>query len=293
MTTLYSTLDECKQYMAAESATDNTILLGLIRQVSSRIDHMFMPLRAGIPVFAPYIQTRNNYRLTGDKVNSYEGTFNFGEPLLALTSVDIGTTALTVPTTVTTWQGGLSPYTTLSLVDSCCGSWYRYATCSGCNRAPFITIAGIWGYHSDYANAWIDTLQDVPVANITSSQTSFVVSDVDAANALGLTPAISAGNLLQIDSEWLEVTATDTTTNTVTVRRGVNGSTAAAHTAGTAIYSYAVDEQIKRATYRQAALEYNKIGAYDNVTVQDLTTVTFTADVLAEFSSLLTLFANM
>lgn len=292
MTTCYATLAQTKAHMAAELTIDDVILLGLIRQVSNRIDKLFMPRRAA-PVFAPYIETRNNYRLTGDRVNSYDGTYYFGEPLLALTSVGIGTQSLAVPSVADLWQGGLSPYMTLGLVDNCCGSWYSYLQCSGCNRNAFVSIAGVWGYNVDYANAWIDTLQDVPVANLTSSQTSFVVSDVDASNALGLTPAISAGNLLQIDTEWLEVTATDTTANTVTVRRGVNGSTAAAHTGGAAIYSFQVEEQIQRATYRQAAFEYAKIGAYDNKAVADLATVDFAPDVLVEFNTLLTLFANM
>lgn len=292
MTTLYASLDETKSYMSADSSIDDVTLLGLIRQVSNRIDKMFMPKRRA-PVFAPYIETRNNYRLTGGRVNSYDGTYYFGEPLLALSGVSVGTEVLTPGTNVAVWQGDLSPYMTLGLSDSCCGSWYRYVNCSGCNGSPFVTIAGTWGYHTDYANAWIDTLQVIPVANLTASAISFVVSNVDAPNSLGLTPAISAGNLIQVDTEWMEVVSTDTTSNVVTVRRGVNGSTAAAHTAGAIIYSFQVEEQIKRATYRQAAGEYAKIGAYDETSVQDLSTVTFFADVLAEFSALLTLFANM
>lgn len=292
MTTLYASLAETKKYMNAEDSTDDVTLLGLIRQVSDRIDKMFMPKRRA-PVFAPYIETRNNFRLTGDKVNSYAGTYYFGEPLLALSAVSVGSTALTPGTNVAVWQGDLSPYMTLGLSDSCCGSWYRYTNCTGCNGTPFVSIAGTWGYHSDYANAWIDTLQVIPVANLNASAITFTVANVDAPNSLGLTPALSAGNLIQVDTEWMEVVSTDTTTNVVTVRRGVNGSTAAAHTAGAIIYSFQVEEQIKRATYRQAAGEYAKLGAYDESTVQDLSTVTFFADVLAEFNALLTLFANM
>lgn len=287
--TCYATLDQAKQNMAAESTIEDTILLDKLRQVSNRIDRKFMPTRSA-PVFAPYIETRNNFRMTGDRVNSADGTYYFGEPLLVLSSVGIGTQSLTVPSTVSVWQGGISPYMTLGLADCCCGSWYRYLQCSGCSRNAFVSIAGTWGYNVDYANAWINTLQDAPI--LTDSATSFVVSDVDAPNALGLIPAISAGNLLQIDSEWLEVTATVVGTNTVTVRRGVNGSTAAAHSAGTAIYSYRVEPQIERATYRQAAFELAKIGAYDNKAVADLATVDFAPDALAEFHALLTLFAN-
>lgn len=291
--TCYATVAEAKSYMTAEATTDDALLLGIIRQISNRIDRQFYKRPA--PLFAPVIETRNQYRLTPYRINSWEGTYRFGEPLLALSSVIAGTTTLTVGTDVELWQGDVSPYMTLALIrDDCCGSWYRYAECTGCNaRNTFITIGGTWGYHTDYSNAWIDTLQDVPVGGITNSATSFTVSDVDGTNSLGLTPAMSAGNLLQIDSEWLEVTATNTSTNTVTVRRGVNGSTAAAHSAGTVIYSYVVEPCIMRAVARQAGLQYAKNGAYDNQTVQDLTAVTFAADVLAEYSALLSLFANM
>lgn len=287
--TCYATVAEARQQMAAESAVDDVTLLAFIRQVSNRIDRMFAPQR-NTPFFAPFIQTRNNYRLSGDRVNSREGTFLFGDPLMALSSVTVGTQALTVGSQVELWQSQFGVWNTLALVNPWCELWYRLSCCN--QRPVYVTITGVWGYNVDYANAWIDSLQDIPVAGITDSATSFIVSDVDAANALGLTPALSAGNLIQVDSEWMEVTATDTTTNAVTVQRGVNGSTAAAHSAGTAIYSFQVEPQIVRAVARQCGLQYAKVGAYDNVTIQDLTTVSFPADVLAEFSALLTLFTN-
>jgi hypothetical protein len=43
-------------------------------------------------------------------------------------------------------------------------------------------------------------------------------------------PRFSAGMLIKIGSEWLEVTAaTNSTTDTLTVKRGARGSTAAVH----------------------------------------------------------------
>lgn len=286
--TCYATLAQAKSAMNAEDTTDDTTLLALIRQVSNRIDRMFYKRAA--PFFAPFLETRNQFHLDGSRVNTAQGTFYVGTPLLALTSVTVGTQALTVGSQVTLWQSEYGVYDTLALVSPWTNTWYSFACCP--NAPVYVTIAGTWGYNADYANAWIDSGQDIPAGGITGSATSFTVTDVDGANALGLTPALSAGNLIQVDSEWMEVTATDTTTNTVTVRRGVNGSTAAAHTAGTAIYTYQVEEQVMRATARQAGLLYAKRGAYDNTTVQDLTAVTFPADVLAEFSALLSLFTN-
>jgi hypothetical protein len=286
--TLYATLDETKAQMDAYNSTDDAKLLSLLRQVSSRIDAMFTRRRA--PVFAPYIETRSNFRLEGSRVNSYDGTFYFGEPLLALTAITVGTQTPVVGTDVQLYQGETAPYMTLQLIDRCCNGWYRYVDCSGCAAIPFVTIAGTWGYHVDWANAWIDTLQDVPLGGITDSATSFAVTNVAAANENGYAPCLSEGNLLQIESEWLEVVSISS--NTLTVKRGVNGSTAAAHAAGVAIYTYAVDEAIKRATYRQAAFQYARIGAYDGTKNTGGASAEFAPDVLAEFGALLSLFAN-
>lgn len=288
--TPYCSLAEAKAAMKAERvlASADNIVLAAIRQISQRIDRMFYKRAA--PFFAPFIETRDNYRVSGSRINSYDGTFYFGDPLLALSAVTVGTQVLTLATDVRLYQGEYGVFDTLQLVDRCCSSWYRYITCNGCSAAPYLTIAGTWGYNVDWSNAWLNTLQVTPI--MTNSQTSFVVTDVDAANANGLTPAISAGNLLQIDTEWLYVSATDTTTNTVTVVRGVNGSTAAAHNAASLIYAYQVEEAIKRAVARQVGLQFAKIGAYDNITVQDLSDVTFAYDVLAEFKALLSIYAN-
>jgi hypothetical protein len=290
--TLYATLAETKQQMEAQSSTDDAKLVSLIRQVSRRIDRMFMPHRAA-PVFAPFIETRSQFQLDSSSVDSRLGTFYLGQPILALSGVGINNQTLTVGTTVQLYQGDVSPYLSLQLLNRCCNGWYQYARCSGCENLPFVSVTGTWGYSVGYANAWVDTLQVIEnVGGINASVTSITVTDPEAANAWGDAPCLSIGNLLQIDSEWLEVTAVNATTNVIAVRRGVNGSTAAIHAEDTPIYTFAVDEQVKRATLRQAAFQYAKFGAYDNKVVSGIGAVDFAPDVLYEFSSLLTLFAN-
>jgi len=291
--TLYCTLDECKQQMEAQDSTDDAKLITQIRQVSRRIDRMFMPNRRA-PLFAPYIETRNQFQFAGSAIDSYAGTFYLGQPLLAVTGVGIGSEVLTVGTTVQLYQGDTSPYLSLQLLNRCCGGWYQYVRCAGCEALPFLSVTGTWGYNVDWTNAWINTLQTIlNVGGINASATSITVTDPEAANDLGEAPCLSIGNLLQIESEWLEVTAVNTTTNVITVRRGVNGSTAAAHAQGTAIYTYAVDEQIKRATIRQAAFQYARFGVYDSAKTTGGANAEFAPDVLYEFNALLTLFANM
>lgn len=91
------------------------------------------------------------------------------------------------------------------------------------------SVTGVWGYHEDWAGAWIasgDTVQDDPLS---AGATSLTVTDADN---------FKAQQLLKIESEYLYASAKNTTTNVLTVQRGVNGTTAAAHVQGTAIYIY-------------------------------------------------------
>lgn len=290
--TLYATLAYTKQMMEAQDSTGDAELLRLIRQVSRRIDRLFAPTRRA-PFFAPFIETRNNLMLQPDQINSHLGTYDLRMPILALTAVSVGTQALTVGSIVQLFQGDAFKYRNLQLIDRCCNGWYQYVRCAGCVEIPFVSVTGTWGYNIDWPNAWVDTLQTITnVGGMNSSVTSFTVTDLSDPDDQGNAPCISAGNLLQIESEWLEVTATDTATNTVTVKRGVNGSTAAAHAQSTVIYTYLVDEAVQRATARQAAFQYAKLGAYDNKAVSGIGTVDFAPDVLYEFSTLLSLFSN-
>lgn len=288
----YTTLAECKAQMDSFASTDDKKLMALIRQVSQRIDRMFY--KRAEPFFLPAIATRNQFQLDGSRVNSAQGTFYIGAPILSLSGVMVGTQTVTPGTQVQLWQGEYGIYDTLQLVNSpCCHSWYSYINCAGCGRSPFVTIAGVWGYNTDYANAWLDTGQTVTnVAGMDASQATFTVTNVDADNTIGYAPALSEGNLIQIDSEWLYVAATDTATNIVTVKRGVNGSTAAAHAQGTVVYAYQVEESVRRATYKQAGKEYATIGVYDSQKTTGNASAGFTNDALEEFSDLLTLYAN-
>ena len=115
------------------------------------------------------------------------------------------------------------------------GNVFQYS--STLQRA--IAVAGIWGFHDDWTNAWADTGDAVAsVGGITAAATSITVTDVDGADAWGLQPRLKPDTLIRIDSEYLWVTAANTSTNALTVARGANGSTAAIHAAGAAISVY-------------------------------------------------------
>ena len=117
-------------------------------------------------------------------------------------------------------------------------------------------LTAIWGYHEDWADAWQDgndTVQDDP---LTAAATTLTVADVDGKDIYGLSPRFKVQMLLKIGSEYLYVTGKNESANTLTVRRGVNGTTAAEHVNTTAIYVYRPMEEIAHAVKRLAGWLY-------------------------------------
>lgn len=115
-----------------------------------------------------------------------------------------------------------------------------------------VKIVGVWGTTDDRNTMWENTSDTVEDNPLSSSATSLTVNDVDGVDLWGITPRIEAGNILKIESEFLEVTATNTSTQVATVVRGRNGSTAAAHVVNTVIYAWRVAEDVKQAAIIQA-----------------------------------------
>lgn len=124
-------------------------------------------------------------------------------------------------------------------------------SCIGTTRRAH-AVTGIWGYHNDWANAWRNS-GDTVKTNITAGATSVAVTDVDGTDAAGYDPRFQEGQLLRIGTEYLHLQRKNATTDTLTIERGVNGSTAAAHTALDMIYVYQPMRQIRQAAKRLAA----------------------------------------
>lgn len=269
--TLYATLAQAKSELQASLTVQDPLLLGLVRTASRRLDRLFQSRR---PLFAPFVESRQ-FRVNAQAVNSWDNTFYFPDNLLALSAVTAGTTVLTVGTDVEAWPSLASPIHRLHLLLA--KSWYDYQTN---NQTPlYVTINGIWGFHTDYPNAWAHV--DDLAGNISDSATSITVANVDGADLYGVTPRISAGNLLRIGTEYLEVTATDTAANTATVRRGVNGSTAAAHVTGDDVETWQVEEPVQRIA-RQVAFMAARRGAFESQSITDLGVINFPSDILGE-----------
>lgn len=281
--TPYATLAQTKDELKAGGTVDDAKLLENIRQASARIDAAFFAKR---PMFAPWIESRE-LLVSGDNVNSWLNTIRFNGWLLAASTVTRGTTSLVIGTNVELWPVLQSPANMLRL-KSRQSSWY--VDCDSCDGTPLmVTVNGTWGFNRDYANAWlaVDTL----AVAINDSVTTFTVADVDGADAYGRIPRISAGALLKIDSEFMEVISTVVGTNTVNVKRAVNGSTAASHLIAAPVSVWQVEEIVKRSCIRQAAFMYARKGAYESSSITDVGIINYPSDLLGEVRGMMQSFA--
>ena len=252
----YATVADARAAARAQLTIDDNVLYQALRVVSRRIDTLMASAR---PVFEPTTETRR-FRAYGHQISSWDNTLNFDGGLLELTGVTAGTQALTTGTQVEAWPAGMPPFRTLRLIDEG-ASWWTYCTTS---TAPLvIAITGIWGLHAEYAAAWASV--DALAAGINASVTTLTVADVDGIDEYGLTPRLSTGALIRVDDELMEVIATNTATNVATVRRGANGSTAAAHNSAAAVRVWRPDVAVRHVTARQAGLLVSRRGSYDRM----------------------------
>lgn len=279
----YCTLADARREIVKLTSTntvDDDKVRGFIRQVSRRIDSRMGKLRR--PFFAPYIEQRT-FPLHSDRISSLDNTFLLKDPILSLTTVTRQTTSLTSVAELYTLDNEVANMLWLT---NCSYSWYPTQT----TLKLQLYVTGVWGWHADYDNAWesVDTVQDA--GGINATVTSITVADADGTDLDGFTPRFSPGHMIQIGTEWLDVTAVNTTTNVLTVRRGVNGSTAAIHANGVAIATYRVDDRIRRVTARQAALLYARMGAFQVETLDGVGVITYPQDLLSELLDVLTEF---
>lgn len=144
-----------------------------------------------------------------------------------------------------------------------------------------ISVTAAWGYHDDWSHAWINSLDEVEdAAGINASVTTVTVSNVDGSNIDNDSPRFSAGMLIKVESEWMEVTAaTNSTTDSLTVKRGARGSTAAIHAKDTPIYVFSPARNVVHAIMLYCQWRYQQ---KDNRQQAG-----FTSEIPADITSLL------
>ena len=276
---LYATLAELKAVMNSDAVAQDAKLLSALRVASRRVDMEMGSKRA---YFEPVLEVRA-VPVRATTTAQYGRNLRLPFPLLAYTSaVVFGSQTPTEQTAIS--NGAIYPY-------GAAPAWELTITgaSNGWYIAPdtFALITGVWGYHRDYANAWV-SVDTLAAAIVSTTATSLTVADVDGVDEYGQTPRLSTGNLIKVDSEYLEITATNTTTNVVTVRRGQNGSTAATHLIAAPVSVWRPEDMIRRAVARQAGLMVARQGAYTTVSVEATgTEVRYPVDLLVELRAAL------
>lgn len=168
------------------------------------------------------------------------------DDLLALTSVTNGDGSTIAPEDIQVLAGGM-----LALIN---GVAFNYDA----TPVNALEVAGIWGWHDDWGQAWLTSGDSVQNNPLSSSATSLTVSDADGVDGNGQTPRFQVGQLLSIEAEYVRVTVVNTATNVLTVQRGVNGTTAASHAQNTAIAVYSPPRDAELLCLRVAAWLYQE-----------------------------------
>ncbi len=129
-----------------------------------------------------------------------------------------------------------------------------------------LSVTGIWGWHDRWTQAWRksgDTLGDL---ELDPDATWITVDDVDGKDQDGVSPRFQVGQLLRMESEYLRLIAVDREGNRLGSQRGVNGTEAVSHAAGTPIETYRAASAIRDLCLRYAELLINSAGLLEDET---------------------------
>lgn len=225
----YTTVTDLRStYLGATGTGDDALLLDMVRAVSRDMDAL------SVKHHHPRIQTRY-FDVPADRQLDFDGVW-----LLALSSLANGDGAAITGTDYALQPRNGPPYHALRLKESASVVW---TPDSEGNYEGVVAVAGTWGFHRDYEHAWevLTTLS----GSLTDAATSLTLA---AAGGKG-------GELWKIDSELIYAGAV-TTTAASSLLRGVNGSTAAAHSNGATIYRWAVGADLELLARQAAAATY-------------------------------------
>lgn len=220
--------------------------------------------------YVPYIQTQY-YDAFGPHIDDVYRKLDLGRSILEPTTVVdtfghslvLGTDYILKPTDGPWMQMQLTSLTTYGWSYGFgFGTYFWIAPGQFLNK---IQVTGTWGYRTNYPDeGWTDSTQRLTNA-IDATQGTLAVANVSAMNEAGEIPCLDVGHLLKVETEWMQTLAVNTTTNVLTVQRGVNGSTAAAHLAGIAVETWSVQPEIRRACSRWLGYWYTRRGAFETV----------------------------
>ncbi|NIN36640.1 MAG: hypothetical protein GTO60_16715 [Gammaproteobacteria bacterium] len=148
-----------------------------------------------------------------------------------------------------------------------------------------IAITGEWGYHHTPSQRWKasgSTLQ----ADIDASEPTLQVNNTDGLGIWGNAPRFSPGQLIAIGDEWMSVRTVPGATS-ITVLRGMQGTTAVAHLATASVSIWNPIQEAMRYATRAVTLAYKRRGELSVVRVEGVTEVVYpTPQTMPEYKRL-------
>ncbi len=116
-----------------------------------------------------------------------------------------------------------------------------------------LRIRGLWGWHDRWTTAWRASGEKL-TNKLGANDKTLRVADAAGRDASGASPRFQVGQLLRIADEYLRIIDIDSAGSRLTVLRGINGTTASAHTSGLSIDTYAPPPAIVDLCLRYADL---------------------------------------
>jgi hypothetical protein len=195
---------------------------------------------------------RKFYPLQQTRYYNYQKAYSLlvDGDLLAVSALSAGGTAIS-PSDY--WLYPLNTYPKWQIqIDKSKSTIFNY---SGTHQRA-VSVTGTWGWHNDWDYAWADSLDTVQDNPLSDSATTITVSEIEGDDVDGYSPRFSPGQLLEIEDEYVAVTGASQSAETLTVRRGVNGTTAASHAQNTTISVYRPPGVVVLAAKRTAKMIY-------------------------------------
>tara|TARA_Y100000593_G_scaffold93568_1_gene188930 strand:- start:736 stop:1659 length:924 start_codon:yes stop_codon:yes gene_type:complete len=237
----YASTDEFREYLAGTSyssgwTSDSVVIRRILESSSKRIDNYVGMQSFGVRTETHYFDIGKGKLRTSPQISSpklTDSTIGISDTLSAVVPLDDW---LISATTVTSYKATdrdesetltegynndylLEPYNSTPKVLMKLNEDTAKAFHGG---QQTLAIAGNWGYSNDTS----------PEKTTTGAITSTTIASFGVNDASSL----SAGQVVLIGAEQMYITSISS--NTLTVERAVNGTTATTHSAGTSVYTY-------------------------------------------------------
>ena len=245
----YASIDSLRDYLAGTSyssnwTSDTAIIRRIVESASKRIDNY-----VGMQSFGPRTETRffdigsGSLRSSRQTIISTTISGNIGNTSAFIGSIPLDAWLID-PTTVTSYKSTdrsesetltegynadfwLRPYNTSPKIEITLNEDSTKAFYGG---QQTLSILGTWGYQEDTSPE--------------KTTTGTIATETETAWGVNDASGLSAAQTIVVGAEQMYITGISS--NTLTVIRGVNGTTASTHTAGASVYVYEYPELVSQ-----------------------------------------------